>query len=428
MSKRPTKRPRVSKEPYSNEIIADALFLVKSGYSYSECARILNIRSKSTIINWMSKDMSEEAIESRKQKKVHNRLLSKKNEYIVAGWIIFRCIMRESTTTLNIMNFISENFDLQVSSSWLHYFMKRHHLSLLEPSIAKGAEMNKEKVEEAVHFLDIVKSMNKKPHQIAVLDKSKFYYDSRRVKHVSIQGGGKPRKRKLSRGSPDCMYSLLVADGSLGKLYIESTVKKNVDKCKIDPDYGDVVFLHKKTQRRGETGMLNFVEKCIEDRTLVPGDLLLTDNEASFKTKKVLRLLKKNKVTVLFFPPYMNHLLSPCDNYFHASLKRRYWSLVSEKSSLSFQEKINAIRSAYFQEKEESILSYFHNCGILGNKPSTETVKHLLNEGLFPKSKFQVIHNDQLEYYFKWDSKRTCDNLLDFLDNYFPNQASHQFF
>lgn len=48
-----------------------------------------------------------------------------------------------------------------------------------------------------------------------------------------------------------------------------------------------------------------------------------------------------------------------------------------------FKKKIDAISSAYFKEKEETIAAYFHNCGIL----------HLLNEGLFPKSKFQVIHN-----------------------------------
>ncbi len=71
-----------------------------------------------------------------------------------------------------------------------------------------------------------------------------------------------------------------------------------------------------------------------------------------FKTKKVLKLLKKNKITVLYFPSYMNHLLSPCDNYFHASIKRRYWGIINGKSTLTFQEKIDAIFSAYFDEKQ----------------------------------------------------------------------------
>jgi hypothetical protein len=81
-----------------------------------------------------------------------------------------------------------------------------------------------------------------------------------------------------------------VANGTLGKMYIESTVAKNVRNCHIDENLGDVVFLHKKTIRRGESGCLNFLEKCVEDGTLVEGDLLLTDNEASFKTKRVLNI------------------------------------------------------------------------------------------------------------------------------------------
>jgi hypothetical protein len=146
-------------------------------------------------LDWKNSDMSDTAIERRQENKVHNRLLSRRKERIVAGWIIFKCILKESTTTLDIKNFIFDNFKVKASSSWLHYFMKRHHLSLLQPSIAKGAEFMKEKIEEAVKFLDIVKSLKKRPDQIAVLDKTKFYYDTRRVKHVAIKGGGRPRKK-----------------------------------------------------------------------------------------------------------------------------------------------------------------------------------------------------------------------------------------
>lgn len=428
MSKRSSKKPRISREPYPRETIENALFLLREGYSVGHCARILGIRSRQTVLNWKNMDMSDIAVERRKEDKVHHRLLSRRKERIVAGWIIFKCILKESATTLDVKNFILENFKVEVSSSWFHYYMKRHHLSLFQPSIAKGAEFMKEKIEEAVHFLDIIKSLQKRPHQIAVLDKTKFYYDTRRVKHVSIKGGGRPIKKLLSRGSPDCMYSLLVANGTLGKLYVESTIKKNVRECVLDSNLGDVVFLHKKTERRGETGMLNFLSKCVDDETLVKGDLLLTDNESSFKTKKVLKFLKKHNILVLYFPSYLNHLLSPCDNYFHASIKRRYWNIVNGKLSLSFQEKIDAISTAYFSEKEESILSYFLNCGIIGDKSSTEIVKHLLNEGLFPRQKFHLIHNEQLEEYFKWDSRGNCLDLLDFLETYYPDQHLHHFF
>jgi hypothetical protein len=89
---------------------------------------------------------------------------------------------------------------------------------------------------------------------------------------------------------------------------------------------------------------------------------------------------------------------------------------------------IASIREAYFSENEESILSYFYNCGILGVKSSTETVKHLLKEGLFPREKFHLIHNEQMEKYFIWDSKGECDNLVDFLNIFYPGQNLHHFF
>jgi hypothetical protein len=53
--------------------------------------------------------------------------------------------------------------------------MRRQHLSFLNPRTAKGAEVSLEKFEEAVKFLDLVKSLGKRPSQIAVLDKTKFY-------------------------------------------------------------------------------------------------------------------------------------------------------------------------------------------------------------------------------------------------------------
>jgi hypothetical protein len=344
---------------------------------------------------------SSKEVDKRKQKMSPRRKLTRKQESVSAGWIIYRCILKQSTTTTKLKKFIHKAFDIDVSPSWISKFLKRRHLSLQDPSTAKGAELMEVKRAEGIKCLEELRSLKKDPGQIAVIDKTKFYNDSHRVKHISIKGAGRPRKSKSSRGSVLCMYSFLVADGSVGPLYLETNVKKHALN-NINSEYGYIKYLSKKEKRRGEKGFLLFLETCVEYKYLNEGDVLLSDNESSFKTKAVKKFLKKHDIHILYFPSYMNHLMNPCDNYFHASMKRRYWSSIDGIEKLSIQQKIEKIRNAYYSEKEESIINYFKNCGIIGNKSPSIVITDLLNEGLFPAKKFETMHIKQLNNYVKW--------------------------
>lgn len=53
--------------------------------------------------------------------------------------------------------------------------------------------------------------------------------------------------------------------------------------------------------------------------TLKPGDVLVTDNEASWTTDEVEYYLETNDITHLTYPTYLGSKLDPCDNSFHAS-------------------------------------------------------------------------------------------------------------
>jgi len=335
--------------------LRNAQMLKRHKYSIRQIAQILKVK-KSNIDRWLKMDMSSEAILKRRLNKGNcNRIISGTQEKIAAGWVIMRSIRKQSCTTQDFKEFLHLAFDIIPSNSFITRFMNRNHLSLQDTSTAKGAEMMELKFKECVEFIAKLRELKKKPIQIAVIDKTKFYYDEKYVKTISIKGGGKRRVEKKLRGTPDCMYSMLVANGTLGDVYIESTTEKHVQNYSYNEKLGSahVTHLHKDTLRRGETGYLNFLNYCIENELLVPYDVLISDNESSFKTKKVKAFLKENKIIPLCFPSYMNHLLSPCDNYFHASMKKRYWDIISKFSTLSYQEKIDSIIMAFYAEKKK---------------------------------------------------------------------------
>jgi len=402
-----------SNSKYKIETINNAKFLHEHGYTMRQIARKMKI-PKSVIGRWINMSFSVGDVRQRREAMAVRRVLTRQQESIAAGWIIYRSTQRQSTTTIKLKKFIHTAFNRDVSSSWITSFMKRRHLSLQEASTAKGSEMMEIKYEEAVKCLEEIRSLNKSPGQIAVMDKTKFYNDSHRVKHIGIKGAGRPRRRKSSRGSPLCMYSFLVADGSLGPLYLETTIKSHT-LTNLQSKFGFIKYLSKKGEKRGERGYLLFLETCVDYLYLLPGDVLITDNENSFKTKKVKNFLKKHNIINIQFPSYMNHLMNPCDNYFHASMKRRYWSSIDNLKYVSIQEKVNAIRDAYYSEEESSIIKYFRNCGIVGDKKSSEVVSNLLNEGLFPTKKFHSLHIKQLDNYVKWFTNNEIDNFPEFL-------------
>lgn len=417
--------PRTNSK-YSLETVNNVKFLLKySDISLRSCSRITKV-PRSSVERIEKETYSVEAVEKRKLRQTHNRLLHPRQERIVGGWILFRCIMKKSSTTKDLKHFISRAFGITVKPPWISSFLKRSHLSLQKPSIAKGSELMSEKIQEAVECLRRIRSYNKAPSQIAVLDKTKFYNCSETVKHIGPKGCGRQRKKKLSRGSSITMYSLLVADGTLGPLYLETNTKKYAEFVNVKTDYGYIVYRPKNEKKRGEKGMLDFLLTCVRDGYLNPGDLLLTDNESSFKTDKVLKYVKKNKFDIDYFVSHLNHLMSPNDNYYHSSLKRRYWNSIDCVKNLNFQMKVDKIRDSFYAEKESSIRNYFRNCGIIGEEDPKHVMKRLCSEGLFPAEKFEFLHNRQLEEYIKWRTKDNMKLIEDFFSYYYPDLYSQK--
>lgn len=88
------------------------------GHSQREIAMKLGVKSKSTISRWMQLDFDEQSIEER-QKYRSRSLLTKDQEVISSGWVVYSCCLRKSTTTSSLMKFIESNWEIEAKKSWI---------------------------------------------------------------------------------------------------------------------------------------------------------------------------------------------------------------------------------------------------------------------------------------------------------------------
>jgi len=126
--------------------------------------------------------------------------------------------------------------------------------------------------------------------------------------------------------------------------------------------------------------MLGYLKRVIARGTLVAGNVLLIDNEGSFKTEWVQDLMESHRITPLYFPPYLGSIMNPCDNSFHAIFKQAFRKLLVSKTSVTIEEKIELAHQTYLSIKDESIVNLFHHVGILGKNPR-RSLEILFKEG-----------------------------------------------
>jgi hypothetical protein len=179
------------------------------------------------------------------------------------------------------------------------------------------------------------------------------------------------------------------------------------------------IFRKPKTSRkRGEEGVIAFLEFHKKEKTFSPGDVLLSDHENAFDTPNVRAILEDMGVRKMNFPNGLGHLTDPCDNDFHSEEKARYHSIIAglDLSTLTLKQKVEAIHGAYFGGSEASITNYFHHCGLLGSERPEEVAKKLLGEGIYASPKFQELHESQLEAYRNWrlDDSSSSESSLEF--------------
>ena len=96
------------------------------------------------------------------------------------------------------------------------------------------------------------------------------------------------------------VYSTLVADGTLGPLFIETKKPFPIEVMERLPRETYVEYVPAKSARRGERGTIAYLEKSFSQKTYVDRDMILSDNESSFKTELVKDLESSHSMSRIY--------------------------------------------------------------------------------------------------------------------------------
>lgn len=179
---------------------------VPSHLTYKSIAASVGVYSPNTIARWAHSDMSLIAINNRLANKAAQRKFTVAEERILAGWVIYKDLTLESSTTFKFSEFARTYFGRSTSPSFISKFMKRNRLSLKQVGKADKRELLDSAIDEAVNFLNsletVIRDYNYRLDQVKVFDKTYLMTSPwhKFVKHMSPTGKNKPRKQTCARG------------------------------------------------------------------------------------------------------------------------------------------------------------------------------------------------------------------------------------
>lgn len=116
-------------------------------------------------------DQSPFAVEERRLSRGHNRLLEPSEERETAGYAIYRGMHNKKTSTGRVIEYVWDEFEIEVTPDWVTDFKKRQHLSSRLCSNASSAEMNADSIQAGIDFLEEVRALRLKPEQMYAVDK-----------------------------------------------------------------------------------------------------------------------------------------------------------------------------------------------------------------------------------------------------------------
>lgn len=215
-------------------------------------------------------------------------------------------------------------------------------------------------------------------------------------------------------------YTTLIGDGTLGPLVVDTWRRDIPDRFTL-PHSAAIHRIPPGDPRvgRGRRSTLFWLNHQLECGTFIEGDVgplgplpppshsplasVFLDNERALNIKEARDLLADHGVRIMNYPPYMGHLLDPCDNNFHSEERRRANELLGDIGGrITGPKKMKILLEAYESGSETSIKNYFRRVGLLGNEPAADVISRLVNEGTVKaRSKFLKFHKEQLEQ-FLW--------------------------
>jgi hypothetical protein len=223
-----------------------------------------------------------------------------------------------------------------------------------------------------------LRAADAEPSRILFVDVISFGIPHRGARQIAPKGTGTIHRALQQSGPPIHVFSGLVRDGRLSPFFAIINRKKEMEEV-LELASSTVILLG-KTKRRGERGVLAFLEEMVSRRTLVVGDILVTDNDRRWKTPEVLSYLAAYGIRALRYPTYVGAKLDPCDNSFHASLRRRYNTWQLQKVDMTLNRRLQVLSDVYLSTPTEAVLGCIRRCGVFEANPE-HTMAELLSEG-----------------------------------------------
>jgi hypothetical protein len=179
---------------------------VPRNLTYQAIAIKCGVWSKNTISRWDNSDMTADAIFERRgryehspyfiflvDRKVH-RKFTRAEEDVLAGWIVYKDLTLESSTTEKFREFVQTYFGKEISPSYITRFMRRfvqfcifhfslsfdrHHFSLKLVGRAHYAEKAAETFRKGLEFFDSFRELVRRYviNDLLNLSISRFLYD-----------------------------------------------------------------------------------------------------------------------------------------------------------------------------------------------------------------------------------------------------------
>lgn len=234
------------------------------------------------------------------------------------------------------------------------------------------------------------------------------------IKEISLANpinySGSLTRVSPARGKKDAVFSLVVGDGTVGGFFVYTKDRTIAKDCL--PETDSKVLILKGRSRPGERSTVAYLEWAVEKGYLTAGDLLLMDNEASFKTELVQDILRDNDIEFEYFPAYRGSIMNPCDNSFHNNFKHNYYQKLIGKTTLTKEEKLKLAREAYFEVEGKSIVNMFRHVGLTSGSPA-KVAKKLLSEGHTPSSNSKSIYVEQIKAFVEWAKETSYEFASD---------------
>ena len=388
------------------------------------------VLTQKTIRDWDHKIMTVEKERERMLRKGHKRLLTEREEEIAAGYIVLRSINSLNTSTPFIRAFFLEELGVTAKRTWLSDWAKRRDLSWRRPQRRTYKLPLLAREEILRKFLKEVRSLDKDASQIATIDKCYFRSQPIIERQLCMQGrcvvsrsdkfnfrnfdpmpnfvkfSGTPKREAIARTYTDCLYVMLVADGSVGPFYYSTKDKKFTE-----PIFGHkdgIVEISEQGRGFGGTSYRKYLRELIKRKYLIPGDLVLLDNESTFKSHVSQQILTKHQIDFKYFPTGLGSIANPCDNSFNADLKQSFYQLMAIRNDPSTQAKMSIAEQSYWQISDQSVGNMFRHCGLIERDPKKQA-HVLLNEGAAPIYRKMKIHRRQIVAFVQWAEKTGFD-------------------